>query len=167
MKTGFLVLLLFISAEMALEQSVKDLQAQNAQFQEMLTTLAQGQKDLKELITKKNLEDNKDGRFEQMQVEIAEMRIHMMGQMALIQNLARGQEELRVFINELLKFEDNRMVRTARVGDPSVNLPPMRPKLTCSQARDKFTLLRQQQQSNRHKQVTPRRKFAKINMPLS
>lgn len=60
---------------MALEQTVKDLQAQNAQFQEMFTILAQGQKDLKELITKKNLEDNKDGQFEQMQAEIAEMRI--------------------------------------------------------------------------------------------
>src|ERR1051325_10724166 len=104
----------------------------------MLTSLAQGQEDLKDLITKKNLEDNKDGRFEQMQAEITEMRIQMMGQMALIQNLARGQEELRVFINELLKFEDNQMVRTTRVGDPSVNLP----KLTCSQERGKFPLLR-------------------------
>src|ERR1044072_1166116 len=91
----------------------------------------------------------------------------MTGQMDLIQNLARGQEELRVFINELLKFEDNRMVRTARVGDPSVNLPPMRPKLTCSQERGKFPLLRQQQQGNQHKQGTPRRQLAKINMPLS
>ena len=92
---------------MALEHTIKDLQALNAQFQEMFTSLAQGQKDLKQLITKKNLEDNKDGQFEQMQAEIAEMIIQMMGQMALIENLARGQEELRVFINELLKFEDN------------------------------------------------------------
>src|ERR1051325_11015484 len=38
---------------MALEQTVKDLHAQNAQFQEMFTNLAQGQKDLKELIIKK------------------------------------------------------------------------------------------------------------------
>ena len=49
---------------MALEQTVKDLQTQNAQFQEMFTSLAQGQKDLKELINKKNLEDDKDGQFE-------------------------------------------------------------------------------------------------------
>src|ERR1051325_6624721 len=133
----------------------------------MLTSLAQGQEDLKDLITKKNLEDNKDGRFEQMQAEITEMRIQMMGQMALIQNLARGQEELRVFINELLKFEDNRMVRTTRVGDPSVNLPPAKPKLTCSQERGKSTLLHQQQQGNQHKQGTPRRQLTKINMPLS
>src|ERR1051325_6280490 len=38
---------------MALEQTVKDLQAQNAQFQEMFTNLVQGQKDLKKLITRK------------------------------------------------------------------------------------------------------------------
>src|ERR1044072_6042255 len=38
---------------MALEQTVKDLQAQNAQFQEMFTSLVQGQKDLKKLITRK------------------------------------------------------------------------------------------------------------------
>src|ERR1051325_9955654 len=38
---------------MALEQTIKDLQAQNAQFQEMFTNLVQGQKDLKKLITKK------------------------------------------------------------------------------------------------------------------
>src|ERR1051325_9030044 len=38
---------------MALEQTVKDIQAQNAQFQEMFTNLVQGQKDLKKLITRK------------------------------------------------------------------------------------------------------------------
>src|ERR1044072_9374762 len=38
---------------MALEQTVKDLQAQNAQFKEMFTNLAQDQKDLKKLITRK------------------------------------------------------------------------------------------------------------------
>ena len=38
---------------MALEQTVKDLQAQNAQFQEMFTNLVQGQEDLKKLINKK------------------------------------------------------------------------------------------------------------------
>ena len=38
---------------MALEQSVKDLQAQNAQFQQMFTSLVQGQEDLKKLINRK------------------------------------------------------------------------------------------------------------------
>src|ERR1051325_533667 len=38
---------------MALEQTIKDLQAQNALFQEMFTNLAEGQKYLKDLIIKK------------------------------------------------------------------------------------------------------------------
>ena len=38
---------------MALEQTVKDLQPQNAQFQEMFTSLVQGQEDLKKLINRK------------------------------------------------------------------------------------------------------------------
>src|ERR1051325_3547151 len=53
LKIGFLILSLFILAEMALEQTVKDLQAQNAQFQQMFTSLVQGQEDLKKLINRK------------------------------------------------------------------------------------------------------------------
>src|ERR1051325_8593712 len=53
LKTGSLILSLFISAEMDLGQTVKDLQAQNAQFQEMFTNLTQGQKDMKKLIIQK------------------------------------------------------------------------------------------------------------------
>ena len=37
---------------MALEQNIKDLQAKNAQFQQMSMALAKGQEDLKALITK-------------------------------------------------------------------------------------------------------------------
>ena len=39
---------------MALEQTVKELQAQHAQFQETLLNLAQGQKDLMELVVPQN-----------------------------------------------------------------------------------------------------------------
>ena len=53
MEIGFLIFSLFILAEMALEQTVKDLQVQNAQFQQMFTSLVQGQEDLKKLINKK------------------------------------------------------------------------------------------------------------------
>src|ERR1051325_3415990 len=53
LKIGFLILSLFILAAMALEQTVKDLQVQNAQFQQMFTSLVQGQEDLKKLINKK------------------------------------------------------------------------------------------------------------------
>src|ERR1044072_2695626 len=38
---------------MALEQTVKDLQAQNAQFQRMCTSLVQGREDLKKLVNGK------------------------------------------------------------------------------------------------------------------
>ena len=37
---------------MALEQTIKDLQTQNAQFQQMFLTLAKGQEELKNLIIK-------------------------------------------------------------------------------------------------------------------
>ncbi|CAI8614674.1 unnamed protein product [Vicia faba] len=42
----------FSSKEMALEQIVKDLQTQNAQFQQMIMALAKGQEELKALIVK-------------------------------------------------------------------------------------------------------------------
>ena len=41
---------------MDLEQTVKDLQAQNSQFQQLLMTLAKGQEDLKALLEKKEKE---------------------------------------------------------------------------------------------------------------
>ena len=45
--------MLFISVKIALEQTVKDLQAQHAQFQENLMNMAQGHKDLMALVAKK------------------------------------------------------------------------------------------------------------------
>ena len=44
---------------MALEQTVKDLQAQNSQFQQMLLNLAKGQEDLKTLFTKESKKKTK------------------------------------------------------------------------------------------------------------
>ena len=44
---------------MALEQTVKDLQDQNAQFQQMFLSLAKGQEELKALITKERKEKTK------------------------------------------------------------------------------------------------------------
>ena len=52
--TGFLIFLLFISVEMALEKTIKDLQAQNTQFQQVLMNLAKGREDLKTLFTKES-----------------------------------------------------------------------------------------------------------------
>ena len=44
---------------MELEKTLKDLQAQNAQFQQMLLTLANGQEDLKTLFTKESKKKTK------------------------------------------------------------------------------------------------------------
>src|SRR3954471_18336905 len=63
--TGFIKsnassLLLFISVrKMNLEQSVKDLQTQNAEFQAMILNLANGQNELKALLTKKDKKTKK------------------------------------------------------------------------------------------------------------
>ena len=104
---------------MALEQTVRNLQVQDAQFKEMFLNLSKGQEELKALLTesmtKKNPEDNKDDQLEQLQAEMAMMRIQMMGQMALIQNLARGQEELRILISKLYQDRCDRMGQTAKI----------------------------------------------------
>ena len=50
----------------------------------------------------------------------------LVGQMALIQNLAQGQEELKVLINKLHWDECNQMGQTPRIGDQIIIQPPMR-----------------------------------------
>ena len=77
-------------------------------------------------MTKKNPEDNGDDQLEQLQSEMETMRIQMMGQKALIQNLARGQEELRILVNKLHRDEYSHMGGTVRMGDQIINQPPMR-----------------------------------------
>ena len=70
--TSFLICLLFISVEMALEQTIKDLQTQNAQLQEMFLKISKGQEEVKALLTRgmtmKNPEDNKDYQLERLQL---------------------------------------------------------------------------------------------------
>ena len=64
---------------MALEQTVRDLQTQDAQFQEIFLNLSKWKEELKalltEIMTKKNLEDNRDDQLEQLQAEMATLRI--------------------------------------------------------------------------------------------
>lgn len=48
---------------MALEQTVKDLQAQNAQFQEMILNLSKGKEELKALLLEKKKKDKKPVSF--------------------------------------------------------------------------------------------------------
>ena len=101
---------LFISA-MALQQDNQDLRAQNAQLQEMFLNLSHGQEEIKSLLTRGLFLGNPGGirndQLEGLQIKLATMKIHMMGQlvgqMALIQDLAQRQEELRILINKLLQ----------------------------------------------------------------
>ena len=50
----------------------------------------------------------------------------MVGQMALIQNLARGQEELRALVNKLHQGGCNHMEQTTRIGDQVINQPQLK-----------------------------------------
>ena len=58
------------------------------------------------------------------------MKVQMMGQlvgqMALIQNLAQGQEELKVLVNQLHQDGCNRMGKRIRIGNQVTAQPPMR-----------------------------------------
>ena len=71
----------------------------------MFLNLSKGQEELKALLarnlTKKHPDHNKDNQVELLQVDMEAMRIQMIGKMALIQNLAQGQEELRTLVNKL------------------------------------------------------------------
>ena len=91
--TGFLIFLLFISIEMALEKTIKDIQAQNAQLRELFLNLSKGKEEVKSLLTRGmimgNPKGNKGDQLELLRTEIVIMKIQMMGQlvgqMALIQ----------------------------------------------------------------------------------
>ena len=50
-----------MNPESSTEQTIKALQAQNAQFQELIMNLAQGQQDLKALFLKKDKKKKKNG----------------------------------------------------------------------------------------------------------
>ena len=95
----------------------------------MFLNLSKGQEEVKELLTrgmtKKNPEDNQDDQLERLQTEMETMKIQMMGQlvgqMALIQNMAQGQEELRVLINKLHQDGYNGMKQAVEAGDQVID----------------------------------------------
>ena len=93
----------------------------------MFLTLTQGQEELKALLAedlaKKSPKDNNDELLEQLQAEIEAMRIQILGQMALIQSLARAQEELRALISKLHQDGCNRMKQTVEDEDQVINHP--------------------------------------------
>ena len=79
---------------MALQRDNRNLQ--ETQFREIFLNLSKGREELKTPLignlVKKSPEDNKDERLEQLQAEFSAMKNQMLGQMALIQDLAQRQE---------------------------------------------------------------------------
>ena len=77
---------------MALEQTIKGIQAQNAQLKEMFLNLSKGQEEVKALLTRGmivgNPGDNRDDQLE-LQIEIGILKGKLVSQMALIQDLAQ------------------------------------------------------------------------------
>ena len=113
---------------MALERSVKDIQDQTAQLQEMFLNLSLGQEEMKALLTK-GLENSNNARSDQLealQFDLATLRVQMMGQlvgqMALIQDLSQRQEELRVLVNQLLR--NNQLGQKSEVEEQVTTQPP-------------------------------------------
>ena len=94
----------------------------------------------------------------------------LVGQMALIQDLAQRQEELRVLVNKLL--QNNQVGQTPKVEDQVIIKPPLRqedkgkaPQLASgSQAQQQP---RQRQRGNRCKKNTSGRHFSETDIPSS
>ena len=124
--TGHLPSPLFISA-MASQQDNQDLHAQETRFREILLNLSKGQEELRTLLmgtlVRNGPEDSKDERLKRLQAEVDTMRTQMLGQMALIQDLAQRQEELRVLVNQLLR--DNQLGQTSKVEKQAIIQPPV------------------------------------------
>ena len=78
---------------MASPQYNQDLHAQETRFGEILLNLSKGQEELRTLLmgtlVRNSAEDDKDERLKHLQAEVGAMRAQMLGQMALIQGLAR------------------------------------------------------------------------------
>ena len=127
----------------------------------------------------KNPEGTKDDQLERLQIEMATMKVQMMGQlvgqMALIQNLAQGQEELKVVVNQLRRDGCNHMGQITRIGNQVTAQPPMRQEVGLRERRHSqiSSTVRAQQRLHKHqpenqeRQSKPKRKFTNINIPLS
>ena len=124
--TGHLPSSLFISA-MASQQGNQEFHTQETQFGEILLNLSKGQEELRTLLmgtlVRNSSEDDKDERLKHLQAEVDSMRTHMLGQMALIQGLAREKEELRTMVNQLHQEKYN-MKQTVQVRDQVIDQLP-------------------------------------------
>ena len=89
---GHLPFSLFISA-MAFQQGNQGLHAQETQFREIFLSLSKGQEELRTVLmgnlAEKSPEDDKDERLKRLQAEVDTMKTQMLGQLDLIQSLAR------------------------------------------------------------------------------
>ena len=78
---------------MASQQDNQGLHAQETQFREIFLSLSKGQEELRTLLmgnlVKNSPEDSEDERLKHLQAEVDAMRTQIIGQMALIQGLAR------------------------------------------------------------------------------
>ena len=105
---------------MASQQDNQGLRAQETQFREIFVSLSKGQEELRTLLmgnlAKSSAEDDKDERLKRLQAEVDTLKTHMLGQRALIQGLAREQEELRTMISQLHQ-ERHHMKQPAQVRD--------------------------------------------------
>ena len=161
---------------MALERSVKDIQDQTAQLQEMFLNLSLGQEEMKALLTK-GLENSNNARNDQiaeLQFDLTTLRTQMMGylvgQMALIQDLSQRQEELRVLVRQLLP--NNQLGQTSEVEEQVTAQPP-----STQEDKGKAPLLasgsqthqqpRRRQRGNRRRQETSGRQFTETDIPSS
>ena len=96
----------------------------------MFLNLSLGQEEVKALLTRGMVLGNsgsvRNDQLEELQIEMETMKIQMMGQlvgpMALIQDMAQRQEELRVLVNKLL--QDNQVGKTTRAEDQVIIQPP-------------------------------------------
>ena len=146
----------------------------------MFLNLSKGQEEVKDLLTRGmvlgNLGGIRNDQLEGLQIDLATMKIQMMGQlvgqMALIQNLAQGHEELKVLINKLHQDGCNQMGQTTKVEDQVTIHSPLRQEVkgkspqfaSGSQAQQQP---HQHQQGNWRRQNTSEEHFTEINMPLS
>ena len=94
----------------------------------------------------------------------------LVGQMTLIQNLAQGQEELKVLVNQLNQNGCNRMKQTIKILDQVTFQPPMRQGACVVESRS-FQIAtvsqvqqqpRQQQQGNHRKEVAPKDNLSRL-----
>ena len=158
---------------MAFQPDNQDLRTQNAQLREMFLNLSQGQEEIKTLLTRNLTLGNAGGirndQLEGLQIELATMKIQMMGQlvgqMTLIQDLAQKQEELRVLVTKLL--QNNPVGQTAKVEAPAIIQPHAGQEDKGKSPQLASGSRAQPQRGSQRKRNAPGRHFSETDIPSS